>query len=57
MRTDKWIKPEELRQPGTHRILEAMRLIRNEAPGLLEEASLASTELAKGRDDGGRMQQ
>jgi hypothetical protein len=57
MRTDKRIKLEELRQPGMRRILEAMRAIEDEAPGLLEEATLASSELAKNRGDGGRLPQ
>ena len=39
---NKWIKPDELRQPGMRRILDAMRQIEKEAPGLLDEALSAS---------------
>jgi hypothetical protein len=48
---------EELRRPGMRRILEALKAIKEERPGLLEEASLAAGELAKRRRDGGRMPQ
>jgi hypothetical protein len=50
----KWIDLD-LRRPGTRRILEALRQIEEEAPGLIDEATLAATELAKGHGDGGRM--
>lgn len=46
------IKPDERRQPGMRRILEAMRQIEEEAPGLLDEALTASIALAKQRGDG-----
>ena len=55
MRSEKWIKFEELRQPAMRRVVEAMKSIEEERPGLLEEAALAAGELAKRRDDGGRM--
>lgn len=48
----KWTKPDDLRQPGMRRILDAMRQIEEEAPGLLEEALTASIELAKRRNGG-----
>jgi hypothetical protein len=57
MKDGKWVKLEELRQPGMRRVLEAMQLLEEEAPGLLDDAALAATELAKGRDEGGRMPQ
>ena len=52
----KWINFDEVRHPGMRRILEAMRQIEEEAPGLLDEAMTASIELAK-RRDGGRVPQ
>jgi hypothetical protein len=42
----------DLRQPGMRRILDAMRQIEEEAPGLLDEALTASIALAKQRGDG-----
>ena len=33
MRTKKWVKLDELRQPGMRRMLEAMKLIEDESPG------------------------
>lgn len=47
-----WIKLDELRQPGMRRILDAMKQIEEEAPGLLDEAVTASIELAKRRNGG-----
>jgi hypothetical protein len=55
MRGHKPIKLEELRQPGMRRVLEAMKAIEEERPGLVEEAALAAAELAKSRGDGGRI--
>jgi hypothetical protein len=55
MRDGKWVKLDELRQPGSRRILEAMRLVEQEAPGLIDQASFAAAELQKGGADGGRM--
>lgn len=52
----KWIELD-LRQPGSRRILEALRQIEEEAPGLIDEAALAATELAKRRGSGGRVPQ
>jgi len=46
----------DLRQPGMRRILDAMRQTKDEAPGLIEEALMASLELAK-RRNGGRLPQ
>jgi len=57
MRDGKWIKLEELREPGIRRVLEAMQLLEEEAPGLLDDAIIAATELTKGRDEGGRTPQ
>jgi hypothetical protein len=55
MAGDKPIKLEDLRQPGMRRVLEAMKAIEEERPGLVENAALAAGELAKNRGDGGRM--
>jgi hypothetical protein len=55
MRDGKWVKLDELRQPGSRRILEAMRLVEEEAPGLIDKASLAAAELQKSGADGGRV--
>jgi hypothetical protein len=43
--------------PGRARILEALRQIEEEAPGLIDEATLAATEPAKGRGNGGHVPQ
>jgi hypothetical protein len=48
----KWTKLDEVRQPGMRRILDAMRQVQEEAPGLLDQAMSASIELAKRRDGG-----
>lgn len=37
-----WIKLDELRQPGMRRVLEAMKLLEQEAPDVMREAALAS---------------
>jgi hypothetical protein len=55
MRADKWTEHDELRQPGMRRILDALKAIKEEQPGLVEDASLAAGELAKRRGDGGRI--
>jgi hypothetical protein len=52
----KWIKLDELRQPGMRRVFDAMKQIEEEAPGLLDEAVTASIELAR-RQNGGRIPQ
>jgi hypothetical protein len=52
----KWIKLDDLRQPGLRRILDAMRQIEKEAPGLLDEALSASIDFAKRPDSGHAMQ-
>ena len=55
MRGDTRMKVEELRQPGMRRVLEAMKSIEKERPGLIEDAMVAASELAKkNRGDGGR---
>ena len=46
------IKLDDLRRPGMQRVLDAMRQIEEEAPGLLDEALTASIALAKQRGDG-----
>ena len=56
MHDGKWIELD-LRRPGARRLLEALRQIEEEAPGLIDEAALAATELAKGRGNGGRVPQ
>ena len=51
------MKPEELREPGMRRVLEAMKQIKEESPGLLDKASLAASELVRGQNGGGRPSQ
>jgi hypothetical protein len=55
MRGDKSTNLEALRQPAMRRVLEAMQPIEDERPSLLEEATVAASELAKNRGDGGRI--
>ena len=57
MQERKWMKLEELRQPGMRRILEALKEIEEEAPGLVNDAALAAATLSRRRSDGGRMPQ
>jgi len=57
MQDKKWMKLEELREPGMRRIFDALKQIEDEAPGLVNEAAVAAAELAKARSDGGRMPQ
>jgi hypothetical protein len=47
----------DIRQPGMRRILDALRQIEEEAPGLVEDAAIAATELSKTYSDGGRVPQ
>ena len=56
MPNGKWVDLD-VRQPGMRRILEALRQIEEEAPGLLDDATLAANELSKIRSDGGRVPQ
>jgi hypothetical protein len=56
MQDGKWIELD-VRRPGTRRILDALRQIEEEAPGLLEEAAFATAELSRTRSDGGRVPQ
>jgi hypothetical protein len=56
MPNGKWIDLDA-RQPGMRRILDALRQIEEEAPGLVEDAVIAATELSKTRSDGGRVPQ
>jgi hypothetical protein len=47
---------EELRRPGMRRILDAIKAVKEERPGLVEEASVAAGGLAPRRssaDPGG----
>jgi hypothetical protein len=53
----KWMKLDELCQPGMRRVFDALKQIEEEGPGLVSEAAVAAAELAKGRSDGGRMPQ
>jgi len=46
------IRTDELTKPGLRRVLEAMKLVQKEAPGLFKKAVLASTQ-TRGRQDGG----
>ena len=61
MADGKWIELD-VRQPGMRRILEALRQIEEEAPGLLDpglldDAALAATELSRTRSSGGHAPQ
>jgi hypothetical protein len=56
MQDGKWSELD-LRQPGTRRVLEALRQIEEEAPGLLEEVVVAANQLSKGRGNGGHVPQ
>jgi hypothetical protein len=55
MRKDKRTGREQLRRPGMRRILDALKAIKEERPGLVEKATLAAGELAKRRGQGGRI--
>ena len=52
----KWIDLD-VRQPGMRRILEALRQIEEEAPGLLDDPTLAALELSRAHSDNGRVPQ
>ena len=52
----KWIDLD-VRQPGMRRILDTLRQIEEEAPGLLDDAMIAASELSKTGSDGGRVPQ
>ena len=52
----KWIELD-VRQPGMRRILEALRQLEEEAPGLLDDAALVATELSATRSSGGHVPQ
>jgi hypothetical protein len=53
MDRDKRSQREEARRPGMRRVLDAMKAIERERPGLLEKAAVAAKELAKNRGGGG----
>jgi hypothetical protein len=55
MQDGKWIELD-VRQSGMRRIIDSLRQIEEEAPGLLDDAALAA-ELSKMRNDGGRVPQ
>jgi len=57
MKDAKWIKLDDLRQPGMRRILDAFKQLQEENPGVIDAAALAAAELAKGRNDGGHVPQ
>ena len=57
MRKDKRTGRGQLRRPGTRRILDALKAIREERPGLVEKAALAAGQLRRRRGDGGRFPQ
>jgi hypothetical protein len=48
---------EELRRPGVRRILDALKAIEDEQPGLLGKASLGAGELVRRHGDAGRLSQ
>jgi hypothetical protein len=54
MADTKWTKLSELQQPGLRRILDALRTVEEESPGLLERVTVAATELSKSRGEGGQ---
>ena len=55
MRKDKRPGRRDMRQPGLRRVLDAMKAIKEERPGLLEKATWAAGALARRRRDGGRI--
>ncbi len=57
MKDRKWIKLDDLHQPGMRRILDAFKQVQEDNPGLVDAAAIAAAELAKGRNDGGRVPQ
>lgn len=57
MRTDNWMKLEDMRQPGMRRVLEGLKQIQEEAPGFLDKATIAAGEPAKSCGDVGRVSQ
>jgi hypothetical protein len=64
MSDSKWVKLEDLRQPGMRRVLDAQRQVAAETPerdgtspepsSLVEEASLAADQIAERLDGRGR---
>ena len=57
MRKEIQIKREQPRQPGKRRVLDALKAIKEERPGLVEKATLAAGALAKRRGGGGQIPQ
>jgi hypothetical protein len=47
-----WVKLDELREPGMRRVLEAMKQLQEENPGLIEQAAIASQRKDSGREGG-----
>jgi hypothetical protein len=54
MADTKWTKLSELQQPGLRRILDALRTVEEESPGLLVRVTVAATEISKSRGEGGQ---
>jgi hypothetical protein len=52
MSEPRWIKLDELRQPGMRLIIDARRHIEEEAPCPIDKPLTASVELAKRQDYG-----
>ena len=47
MQHRKWLKLDELREPGMRRVLEAMKVIDKEAPDIVGDASFAAANLIR----------
>jgi hypothetical protein len=58
MRQDKYTKLEELRAPGTRRVMEAVRMVRGEISELENDEipKMPAGVLMKGRQEGGGRQ-
>ena len=58
MRQGKSIKLEELRAPGTRRVMEAVRMVRGEMSGFDDDEipTMPAGVLMKGRQEGGGRQ-
>lgn len=50
------IKLDDLRRPGMQRVLDALKQVEEEAPGLIDKALIASFARSQ-RRDGGQMAQ
>ena len=56
MSEPRWIKLDELQQPGMRLVIDARRQIEEETPSLIDKALTAPTKLAKPHDGGGAPQ-